>query len=79
MGTQDGTLGLPEHMVRPLADRRGIKEELKQFLLRKLPGWQVPREWWFVESLGRNGHEKPSRAQWRKNFLENRARQNVAA
>jgi acyl-coenzyme A synthetase/AMP-(fatty) acid ligase len=60
------------------ADRRGIKEELKQFLLQKLPGWQVPREWWFVESLGSNGNGKPSRAKWRRDFLENRAKQSVA-
>lgn len=57
------------------ADRRGIQEELKQFLLRKLPDWQVPREWRFVDSLGINGHGKHvARAQWRKEFLASRAR-----
>jgi acyl-coenzyme A synthetase/AMP-(fatty) acid ligase len=60
------------------ADQRGTKDELKQFLLQKLPSWQVPREWWFVESLGTNGNGKISRAQWRKDFLENRAKQTVA-
>jgi acyl-CoA synthetase (AMP-forming)/AMP-acid ligase II len=60
------------------ANRRGTKDELKQFLLQRLPSWQVPREWWFVESLGANGNGKISRAQWRKDFLENRARQSVA-
>lgn len=54
------------------ASREGVKEELKQFLLQKLPGWQVPREWWFVNSLKRNGHGKFSRAEWRKSFLEKR-------
>jgi acyl-coenzyme A synthetase/AMP-(fatty) acid ligase len=54
------------------ASRDGVKEELKQFLLQKLPGWQVPREWWFVDSLHRNGHAKWSRADWKKNFLANR-------
>lgn len=54
--------------------RDGVKEELKQFLLRKLPGWQVPREWLFVDSLERNGHGKLSRAEWRKTFLESRKR-----
>ena len=57
------------------ASRDGVKEELKQFLLQKLPGWQVPREWWFVESLENNGHGRLSRAKWRKSFLENRARE----
>ena len=61
------------------ADRRGTKDALKQFLLQKLPSWQVPREWWFVELPGRNGHAKLSRALWRRNFLENRAKQSLAA
>jgi acyl-coenzyme A synthetase/AMP-(fatty) acid ligase len=60
------------------SDRNGIKEELKQFLLQKLPSWQVPREWWFVDSLGINGHgKKLARAQWRKDFLKNRAKPDV--
>jgi len=54
------------------ASRRGAREELKQFLLRKLPGWQVPREWLFVESLDRNGRRNLSRALWREHFLEKR-------
>jgi long-chain acyl-CoA synthetase len=52
------------------ANRDDVKEELKQFLLQKLPGWQVPREWWFVDALERNGHGKLSREQWRKSFIE---------
>jgi acyl-coenzyme A synthetase/AMP-(fatty) acid ligase len=59
------------------ADRPSTRDELKQFLLRKLPGWQVPREWWFVESIGSNGAGKPSRAKWRQDFLENRAKLDV--
>src|SRR5664280_3187753 len=55
------------------ADRRSTTEELKQFLLQKLPSWQVPREWWFVKSLGANARGMVSRAQWRKEFLEHRA------
>lgn len=57
------------------ASRNAVKDELKQFLLQKLPGWQVPREWWFVDSFENNGHGRLSRAQWRQNFLENRARE----
>jgi acyl-coenzyme A synthetase/AMP-(fatty) acid ligase len=58
-------------------DRPSTKDELKQFLLDKLPGWQVPREWWFVESIGSNGTGKPSRTKWRRDFLENRAKKQV--
>ena len=47
-------------------------EALRQSLLSKLPAWQVPREWWFVESLGTNARGKVSRAQWRRKFLERR-------
>jgi len=62
-----------------VSERPDNKEELKQFLLQKLPSWQVPRVWWFVDSLGRNGHAmKITRAQWRKDFLANRAKQNLA-
>jgi len=60
------------------ADRPSSKDELKQFLLQKLPGWQVPREWWFVDCIGSNGAGKPSRAQWRRNYLETRTKQAAA-
>jgi long-chain acyl-CoA synthetase len=45
-------------------------EILKQFLLAQLPAWQVPREWWLVESLFSNPRGKLSRAEWRKRYLE---------
>ena len=57
------------------ASRGTVKDELKQFLLQKLPGWQVPREWMFVKSFENNGHGRFSRAELRQNFLENRARE----
>lgn len=43
--------------------------ELRQFLLARLPAWQVPREWWFVDSLEVNQRGKLSRTEWRKRFL----------
>jgi long-chain acyl-CoA synthetase len=45
-------------------------ETLKQFLLAQLPAWQVPREWWLVESLFASQRGKLSRAEWRKRYLE---------
>jgi acyl-CoA synthetase (AMP-forming)/AMP-acid ligase II len=42
--------------------------ELKNFLQSKLPAWQVPREWWFVESLASNQRGKISRAEWRQRY-----------
>jgi long-chain acyl-CoA synthetase len=43
--------------------------DLKQFLLAKLPAWQVPREWCFVPSLEANLRGKVPRAEWRRRFL----------
>jgi acyl-CoA synthetase (AMP-forming)/AMP-acid ligase II len=45
-------------------------QDLKQFALEKLPAWQVPREWWLVDSLEVNGRGKLSRTVWRKRYLE---------
>ena len=45
-------------------------DALRQFMLEKLPAWQVPREWWQVESLSVNERGKISRADWRKRFVE---------
>ena len=45
-------------------------EALRQFLLDKIPAWQIPRDWWFVDSLEANRVGKVSRAAWRKRYLE---------
>jgi long-chain acyl-CoA synthetase len=45
-------------------------ETLKQFLLSQLPAWQIPREWWLVESLFASQRGKLSRTEWRKRYLE---------
>jgi len=45
-------------------------EILKQFLLAQVPAWQVPREWWLVESNFSNARGKLSRAEWRRRYLE---------
>jgi long-chain acyl-CoA synthetase len=78
-GVPSGNADRIDHIVACVSGgRHGNKEELKQFLLQKLPSWQVPREWWFVDFLGVNGHgKKMARAQWRKDFLKNRAKPGV--
>jgi acyl-CoA synthetase (AMP-forming)/AMP-acid ligase II len=43
-------------------------EDFRQFLLTKLPAWQVPREWRLVESLEVNARGKLSRAEWRRRW-----------
>jgi long-chain acyl-CoA synthetase len=47
-------------------------ETLKQFLLDRMPAWQIPREWLLVDSLGSNQRGKISRAEWRRKFLDRR-------
>jgi long-chain acyl-CoA synthetase len=45
------------------------EQELKHFLLEKLPAWQVPRHWQFVEALPASGRGKVSRAECRRRWL----------
>jgi long-chain acyl-CoA synthetase len=45
-------------------------ESLKQYLLEKIPSWQIPRDWIFVKSLEVTRRGKLSRAEWRKKYLE---------
>jgi acyl-coenzyme A synthetase/AMP-(fatty) acid ligase len=42
------------------------ESELRNFLLARLPAWQVPREWRFVHSLAENHRGKVSRVEWRR-------------
>jgi acyl-CoA synthetase (AMP-forming)/AMP-acid ligase II len=59
-----------ETIVACLAAEAGLgAEPLRQFLMTTLPAWQVPRQWWFVESLAPNERGKLSRAEWRKRYL----------
>ncbi len=55
-----------------VADALADGELLKQFLLEKLPAWQIPREWMFVKSIEANLRGKLPRAEWRRKFLEQR-------
>lgn len=59
-----------ESIVACIAGSRLLSRELlKQFLLEKMPAWQIPREWVFVKSLETNQRGKLSRAEWRRKFL----------
>ncbi len=39
-------------------------EQLRQFLCARLPEWQVPRQWRFVDAIKMNDRGKASRAEW---------------
>jgi len=60
-----------EIIVACVAMKSGAAADgLKQFLLARLPAWQVPRQWVFVESLVTNQRGKLSRAEWRRRLPE---------
>jgi acyl-CoA synthetase (AMP-forming)/AMP-acid ligase II len=60
-----------EVIVACVVSRPAIKNgELRQFLLERLPAWQVPREWWMLDSLSVSERGKLSRAEWRRRFVE---------
>lgn len=59
-----------ESIVACVAGHTALEAEtLKQFLLRTLPAWQVPREWILRETLPTNARGKLSRAEWRQRYL----------
>jgi acyl-coenzyme A synthetase/AMP-(fatty) acid ligase len=45
-------------------------DSLRRYLGQSVPPWQLPREWWFVDSLEVNQRGKLSRADWRQRYLE---------
>lgn len=47
-------------------------DELRDFLLSRLPPWKVPREWYPVESLAPDRRGKLSRAGWRARLMDQR-------
>jgi long-chain acyl-CoA synthetase len=49
---------------------RTSSDELRQFMLDRLPAWQVPRDFWFVPELSPDQRGKFSRVAWRKKYLE---------
>ena len=71
-------LGAPSHhaertdTVLAVVAASATESELKQFLLERLPAWQVPREWRFVDSLASGARGKISRAAWRRRLLAER-------
>jgi long-chain acyl-CoA synthetase len=72
-GVPSQDAGRVEEIVACVAPQASVAaENLKQFLLARLPSWQVPRDWWFVESLETNQRGKLSRAEWRKKYLAGR-------
>jgi acyl-coenzyme A synthetase/AMP-(fatty) acid ligase len=68
MPDRDGQRG--DVIVACVVARNGTNvESLRQFLLARSEAWQVPREFWLIDSLEANQRGKLSRAEWRQKFL----------
>ena len=59
-----------ESIVACIVARHPVaSERLRTFLMEKLSDWQLPRFWWFVDSLAVNSRGKISRSEWRERYL----------
>jgi len=69
-GAPSPDLERTEIIVACIASEAGLDcDTLKQFLLRELPAWQLPREWMFMPTLAVNQRGKLSRFEWRERYL----------
>jgi acyl-coenzyme A synthetase/AMP-(fatty) acid ligase len=50
-------------------------QQLKRFASSRLPDWQTPRAWWFVDSISPNGRGKISRNHWKEAYLKSNRHQ----
>ena len=69
----NGGAGRPErdHIVACVAADGGLSpEDLKQFAASRLPDWQMPRAWWFVDSIPANERGKIRRDYWKVEYLK---------
>ncbi|MCC7373124.1 MAG: acyl--CoA ligase [Verrucomicrobiales bacterium] len=64
-----------ERIVAVVVAEDGVRREaLEVFLSARLPEWQRPGDWLFVEDLMTNARGKVIRSDWRKRFLETTGR-----
>jgi acyl-coenzyme A synthetase/AMP-(fatty) acid ligase len=68
-GVPSGDADRADAIVACVVSQGGVSTaELRQFLLQRLPAWQVPRDWRFVSSLALSQRGKVSRAEWCRRF-----------
>jgi acyl-CoA synthetase (AMP-forming)/AMP-acid ligase II len=58
-----------------VADSKTDWQVVSRYLQQVLPAWQIPKRWWFVDSLQANQRGKLSRAAWREKYRK-RAKDN---
>jgi acyl-coenzyme A synthetase/AMP-(fatty) acid ligase len=64
---EDGARG--ETIVAVVVAPGAPLESLRTHLAARLPAWQIPRAWHFVDALGANDRGKTPRALWRSRLL----------
>jgi long-chain acyl-CoA synthetase len=70
-GAPDRDAERNDSIVAAVVTKSSVSSEmLRRFLLDRIPAWQIPRDWWFVESLEANRVGKISRAEWRTRYRE---------
>jgi len=68
LGVESRAAGRAEEIVVVVASQE-TEQNLREFALKALPVWQVPRDWWFVKELETDARGKVSRSKWRQRFL----------
>lgn len=69
-GVPDAAQERTETIVAALNTRAPTEiPDLTAFLSHQLPGWQIPRHWWFTSDLAPNTRGKISRAEWKQKYL----------
>lgn len=60
-----------EHIVACVVLReQGTLSALRTYAMEKLPGWQVPKDWWVTPAISPNTRGKLSRSEWKKRYVE---------
>lgn len=65
----DAPVGQENRIIAVIVGDASSLAAIKAAAGEKLPAWQLPREWRFVESLAANQRGKISRPEWRRRFL----------
>jgi acyl-coenzyme A synthetase/AMP-(fatty) acid ligase len=52
-----------------VAEKTASPGDLRTFMQQHVPAWQMPRDWWFVDSLPATERGKVSRADWARRYL----------
>jgi acyl-CoA synthetase (AMP-forming)/AMP-acid ligase II len=65
--------GRGERVVAVISLHNGCNpSEVKSHLIGQVSSWQLPRDWWVVDSINSNARGKVSRREWRERYRQER-------